>query len=582
MKIANLKMATKLWLAVALIIGALLGVIGFSAYRSAAVQAESDRQTAAYAARIDKATRWAGLTQANSARTYSILLSADPALAVALKEAIANTTAQIGELQKAIEAVADEPSDKAQLAKIAASRKVMLDLREQGRQLRAAGQADEVVQLANGPFKTALATYLGDLNDFVTLQHQHAQASQQRIGESRLFTVKVAAVCIALIVIAILWGAYGLIRSIVKPLSQANRLAARIAEGDLSSTLETDRQDEFGELLRSLVAMSQSLAQTVSRVRQSTDSIALASSEIAAGNNDLSMRTEQTSSNLQQSASALDNLTNTVQHSAQSAQQASSLAASASLVAEKGGAVVQQVVSTMDEIQTSSKRIADIIGVIDGIAFQTNILALNAAVEAARAGEQGRGFAVVAGEVRSLAQRSAEAAREIKTLISASVERVENGTRLVTDAGQTMGDIVSSVRRVTDMIGEITAAANEQSGGIANVNQAVASLDQMTQQNAALVEQSAAAAQSLREQAEQLAQVVGTFKVAGQAASLAPLRSAPARAPNIQVPQPAKPLARSAPAPALSAAKTAKAPAPAAPRIASAPAGGAQDDWESF
>ncbi|RUP25240.1 MAG: HAMP domain-containing protein [Curvibacter sp.] len=578
---ANLKMATKLWLAVALIIIALLGVIGFSAYRSAAVQAESDRQTAAYAARIDKATRWAGLTQANAARTYSILLSADPALAGALKETIANTTAQIGELQKAIEAVADEPSDKAQMAKIAASRKAMLELRAKGQQLRAAGQANEAVELANGPFKAALSTYLEDLNVFVTLQHQHAQESQQRIGESRLLTVKVAAVCIAIIVIAILWGAYGLIRSIVKPLAQANRLAARIAEGDLSTTLETDRQDEFGELLRSLVAMSQSLSQTVARVRQSTDSIALASSEIAAGNNDLSMRTEQTSSNLQQSASALDNLTNTVQHSAQSAQQASTLAASASQVAEKGGAVVQQVVSTMDEIQASSKRIADIIGVIDSIAFQTNILALNAAVEAARAGEQGRGFAVVAGEVRSLAQRSAEAAREIKTLISASVERVENGTRLVTDAGQTMGDIVTSVRRVTDMIGEITAAANEQSGGIANVNQAVASLDQMTQQNAALVEQSAAAAQSLREQAEQLAQVVGTFKMAGHGAGPTPVKAAVARAP---APPVAKPLARSTPAPALATPKASKpaAPAPAAPRLASAPMAGSQDDWESF
>ena len=581
MKIANLKMATKLWLAVALIIGALLGVIGFSAYRSAAVQAESDRLTAVYAERVDKATRWAGLTQANSARTYSILLSADPAMAGALKDAITSTTAQIGELQKAIEAAADEPEDKAQMAKIAASRKAVIELREKGQQFRAAGQSAEAVELANGPYKAALGTYLDDLNTFVTLQHQHARESQQRIAESRLLTVKVAAVCIAIIVLAILWGAYGLIRSIVQPLGQANRLAARIAEGDLSTTLETDRQDEFGELLRSLVAMSQSLAKTVARVRQSTDSIALASSEIAAGNNDLSMRTEQTSSNLQQSASALDNLTNTVQHSAQSAQQASTLAASASLVAEKGGAVVQQVVSTMDEIQASSKRIADIIGVIDSIAFQTNILALNAAVEAARAGEQGRGFAVVAGEVRSLAQRSAEAAREIKTLISASVERVENGTRLVTDAGQTMGDIVTSVRRVTDMIGEITAAANEQSGGIANVNQAVASLDQMTQQNAALVEQSAAAAQSLREQAEQLAQVVGTFKMAGHGAAPTPMKAAVARAP---APLVAKPLARTTPAPALATAKAPKpaASAPAAPRLASAPVAGSQDDWESF
>ncbi|MDD0836992.1 methyl-accepting chemotaxis protein [Curvibacter sp. HBC61] len=591
MRTQQLKMATKLWLAVTLIIVSLLGVIGFSAYRSAVVQKESDRTSAEFATRIENATRWAGLTQANSVRAYAVLLSSDPAVGAALSGAITTTTAEISTLQKALAAIAVSEAEKTQLAKIAERRTAMITLREKAQKLKQGGQAAEAVVIVNGDFKNALATYLDSLNEFVRLQEQLAVQSRERLAQERAFTIRVAAICISLIVLGILWGAYGLIRSIVKPLSQANRLAARIAQGDLSSRVDTDRTDEFGELLRSLAAMSDSLGQTVARVRQSTDSIALASSEIAAGNNDLSMRTEQTSSNLQQSASSLGTLTHTVQHSAQSAQQASSLAASASSVAERGGAVVQQVVATMEDINTSSKRIADIIGVIDSIAFQTNILALNAAVEAARAGEQGRGFAVVAGEVRSLAQRSAEAAREIKSLINASVERVENGTRLVTDAGNTMSDIVTSVRRVTDMIGEITAAATEQSAGIAEVNQAVSSLDQMTQQNAALVEQSAAAAQSLREQADQLASVVATFNLGGAVARhsasavpmAAPRRASPAPAPQVAAAPAAKALSSasragaSAPAPRLAAAK-ASAPAPAPAKSSAAD----NDDWESF
>jgi methyl-accepting chemotaxis protein len=260
--------------------------------------------------------------------------------------------------------------------------------------------------------------------------------------------------------------------------------------------------------------MNDSLGRMVAQVRSSTDNIATASAEIASGNNDLAHRTEQTSSNLQATASSMDGLTLTVQHSADNARQASTLAANASTVAQRGGVVVTQVVATMQEIDASSKKIADIIGVIDGIAFQTNILALNAAVEAARAGEQGRGFAVVASEVRSLAQRSAEAAKEIKGLIGTSVDKVESGTRLVTDAGATMEEIVQSVRRVADVIGEITSAAAEQSAGIAGVNRAIGDLDQMTQQNAALVEQSAAAAESLRDQADSMKQAVSVFQVA--------------------------------------------------------------------
>ncbi|MDD0816931.1 methyl-accepting chemotaxis protein [Curvibacter sp. HBC28] len=583
MRFQQLKMATKLWMAVSLIIVSLLGVIAFAAYRSALVQRESDRSSANFVERIQSATRWAGLTQANSVRTYAVLLSADPAVSEALSGSIASTTAQISELQKALVAIAQSDAEKVQMAKIAEKRSAMISLREKAQKLKKEGQVAEAVALVNGDFKSALSTYLDSLNEFVKLQEQLAQQSRDALAQERAFTIKVAAICITLIVLGILWGAFGLIRSIVKPLSQANRMASRIAQGDLSSSVETDRSDEFGELLRSLAAMGESLSQTVSRVRQSTDSIALASSEIAAGNNDLSVRTEQTSSNLQQSASSLGTLTHTVQHSAQSAQQASTLAASASSVAERGGAVVQQVVATMEDINTSSKRIADIIGVIDGIAFQTNILALNAAVEAARAGEQGRGFAVVAGEVRSLAQRSAEAAREIKTLINASVERVENGTRLVTDAGNTMSDIVTSVRRVTDMIGEITAAATEQSAGIADVNQAVSSLDQMTQQNAALVEQSAAAAQSLREQADQLASVVATFKLSGSAVAVQSMgsvsrRASPVPAPQVSAAPAPKSLSASAPR-AVGATPTARLAAAKAP----APSAAAkEDDWESF
>ncbi|MCW5662193.1 MAG: Cache 3/Cache 2 fusion domain-containing protein [Piscinibacter sp.] len=310
-------------------------------------------------------------------------------------------------------------------------------------------------------------------------------------------------------------------RWVGRPLQQLGAAIGTIAGGDLTHPFETRRDDEIGALIRHVEAMRRQLHTTLSGVRGAVESINTASAEIASGNQDLSGRTEQAASSLQQTASSIEQLTGTVRHSADSAAQANQLAASAAEVAQRGGSVVSQVVSTMDEINASSRKISDIIGTIDGIAFQTNILALNAAVEAARAGEQGRGFAVVAGEVRSLAQRSAEAAREIKALIGASVQKVDTGSRLVADAGSTMHEIVASVQRVSDIIGEISAASSEQSQGIGQVNGAVSQLDQMTQQNAALVEQSAAAAESLKDQAARLAQLVGAFRTESRRDGLA-------------------------------------------------------------
>ncbi|WP_345537369.1 methyl-accepting chemotaxis protein [Variovorax defluvii] len=367
----------------------------------------------------------------------------------------------------------------------------------------------------------------------------------------------------------------GMVRAIVRPLDEAILIAETVAAGDLSKEFGTERGGEFGRLLRGMGEMEDTLTDVVTRIKASTDSIVAASSEIASGNQDLSSRTEEQASSLQQTAASMEELTSTVKQNADNARQANQLAQSASDVAVKGGDVVSQVVDTMASIHASSKKIVDIIGVIDGIAFQTNILALNAAVEAARAGEQGKGFAVVAAEVRHLAQRSAGAAKEIKGLIDDSVGKVDAGTALVSEAGRTMEEIVGSVRRVTDIIGEITAASHEQTQGIEQINQAITQMDQVTQQNAALVEQAAAAAASMQEQAGKLSQVVGTFKLDDDEAPAVPVplpvpaslpASASARPVAVRPKVPAKPMQRIA---------------PPVPREAPSklPAGG---DWESF
>ncbi len=314
------------------------------------------------------------------------------------------------------------------------------------------------------------------------------------------------------------------VRSISRSLAQARDLAERIAGGDLSRPVQALQQDEVGQLVTAMGAMQQSLRGLVGQLQQAASSISTASTEIASGNHDLSLRTEQTAANLQEAASSMELLTSTVQQSAQSSRQASEFAASAAQVAGRGGEVVAQVVSTMGEISESSRKIGDITGVIDSIAFQTNILALNAAVEAARAGEQGRGFAVVASEVRGLAQRSAEAAKEIKTLITDSMSRVQQGGALADRAGSTMTEVVQAIQRVTDIMGEISAASQEQSQGVAQVGEAVTQMDHATQQNAALVEEMAAAAASLRGQAEELVRAAGVFRLGDEAGGPQSLR----------------------------------------------------------
>jgi methyl-accepting chemotaxis protein len=344
------------------------------------------------------------------------------------------------------------------------------------------------------------------------VHQQNSEAAAAVLASQKRALVVVGALLAGALVVGIVL-AWRTTRSITTQVARAVKVAERISEGDLTSVLEFHSNDEIGRLLVAIHSMQDRLRALVGDIRHSADSIQTASSEVAVGNQDLSQRTEQTASSLQQAASSMTQLTSTVNQSAEAATQANQMAGSASAVAQRGGEVVSQVVSTMNDINQSSRKIADIIGVIDGIAFQTNILALNAAVEAARAGEQGRGFAVVAGEVRSLAQRSAEAAKEIKGLIGSSVDRVEAGSRLVGDAGSTMNEIVASVQRVSGIIGEITAAAAEQSAGIGQVSSSVGQLDQMTQQNAALVEQSAAAAESLKGQAARLAQLVSVFRL---------------------------------------------------------------------
>jgi methyl-accepting chemotaxis protein len=425
---------------------------------------------------------------------------------------------------------------------------------------------------------------LGQLEDKQNTQSQvDAEAA---FANARNFMLVLLALAVVMGVAAAVVITRGLLKQLGGEPGYTARIAGSIAHGDLSIAIET-KQSDRGSLLVEMKEMRNSLVGIVSQVRRGTETIGTASREIAAGNIDLSSRTELQASSLEKTASAMERLTGTVKQNADNAREANQLAATASDVASKGGQVVSQVVETMGSINHSANKIVDIIGVIDGIAFQTNILALNAAVEAARAGEQGRGFAVVASEVRNLAQRSAAAAKEIKALIGDSVDKVERGSKLVGQAGVTMDEVVASVKRVTDIMGEIANASAEQSAGIEQVNHSIIEMDSMTQQNAALVEEAAAAAQSLQDQAAELARVVSIFKLddgeesfgATLSAIAAPAAPVAASVPAVRPParRPARPALKKAPA-----AGAAPAPAQAASSRASKAAATAGDEWEEF
>jgi methyl-accepting chemotaxis protein len=487
-------------------------------HREAGHNAEVFAQSLDQLRTITSAQEQMGQLHAGVYRTLTLIGSMDDA---GVKQARAGIPAQVQGIARVAAAISEQHDGNAALHDSAAQ--IATHLAAYGK------QADQAIDLASvdpntgvAAMQTADASFKSASEVMVHLIDGVKQAGEQAQAESAAHGLRSAigiGLLVAVLTLAVVLGSARLLRRLVDALKQASALAAAVAEGDLSAPPAARRTDEIGDLQRGLARMVERLNGSLHTVRDAASSVAHASAEIATGNLDLSQRTEQAASNLQQSAGSLHQLTGNLRHSADSASQATELASSASQVAERGGEVVAQVVRTMDEINTSSRKIADITGVIDGIAFQTNILALNAAVEAARAGEQGRGFAVVAGEVRTLAQRSAEAAREIKGLIGASVERVESGARQVQEAGSTMTEIVGSVRRVNDIIGEITSAASEQSRGIGQVNTSVTELDQMTQQNAALVEQSAAAAESLKDQAQRLMQVVATFRLSGGASA---------------------------------------------------------------
>jgi methyl-accepting chemotaxis protein len=419
------------------------------------------------------------------------------------------------------------------------------------RQLEAKGYDSPTV--ANGMLAKAKEQIHGAEKELVALSKlldAQAAAGREAGAQTVLTTLWIFGIVVGVAALGVALFAWRTARSVCAPIDDARTVADRIAAGDLSHTVSPEGRDEMAAMQASLARMQEALRTLVGEVHASAESIQTASSEIASGNQNLSTRTEQAAGNLQQSASSLEQLTGTVGQTADSARTADQLSRSASEAARRGGEVVSQVVSTMDEINTASRKIAEIIGTIDGIAFQTNILALNAAVEAARAGEQGRGFAVVASEVRSLAQRSADAAKEIKSLIQASVEKVDSGATLVAQAGASMGEIVAGVQRVSDVIGEISAATAEQSGGLRQVNTAVSQLEQMTQQNAALVEESAAAAESLAEQSKRLGSLIGSFKLRGDAS-----RPVPAPAPVAEPARPAPPSPAAATAPKKAAAR---------------------------
>lgn len=596
MKLDDVRVGPKLWGTVLGLMVVTWAAAAFTQYRQTELTSQAFEAIERQDEAISNAARWATLSQGVTERTLAAIHVSDPQITQHFDARTAQASAEIAKVQDLVAKGLVSDEEKAAYAKIASARAHALSLVRKIGSIKASGDPAALLQFSQTEFEPSATAINESLNNFVLVQKKARDGAVERMHAAQQQVMWVG-VCTALLLLgAAIWIMAVLVRSIVGPLHYTMKVAQAISEGDLTQNVRSNRQDEFGDLLKAFSQMSERLRTLVSEVRSGVDSVSTASTQIANGNHDLSARTEQTAANLQQTAASIEQLTSNVTQSAETARQANQLALNATQAATRGGEVMGTVVNSMSHISESSRRIADIIGVIDGIAFQTNILALNAAVEAARAGEQGRGFAVVASEVRSLAHRSAEAAKEIKSLIQRSVDSVESGSQQVSEAGAAMQDIVTGVRRVGDLIAEISAAASEQQQGISQVNQAVGNLDQMTQQNAALVEESAAAASAMNEQASKLGEVVSRFQVSGghhsatpvlasrSVAAPLPVRSTPTPTPTpASVPAATAPSKRVAPAAVRKEPVKSPLPSPAAPaRVVSAATVADDQDWETF
>ena len=515
MNLRNLSVGLRLGLSFSVILCITAVIAGISVWGTSSLQKASDELATHEMEQQFLVASWAADVRVNWVRTEAFLKAIDRDYMDKLAADVVASTKPIDTKARRVDELVQDTKGRAMLQSIGTARKAFSEKLGEITDLHRMGEPN-VPTLVDQQLRPLADSYVKGLDELLAYMNEQVKASQEG-NDAMARNIKVlllVATALALVIGSL--QAWMVARSIVGPLHSGKEAAERIADGDLTHPLPAASQDETGQLLQALSAMQMRLASIVSNVRHNAEGVATASVEIASGNNDLSARTEQQASALQQTAASMEQLSSTVRQNADNARTANQLAMTASTVAAQGGDVVAQVVETMKGINASSQKIADIISVIDGIAFQTNILALNAAVEAARAGEQGRGFAVVAGEVRSLAQRSAEAAKEIKGLIQASVERVEQGSTLVDQAGHTMTEVVGAIRRVTDIMGEISSASSEQSQGVSQVGEAITQMDHTTQQNAALVEESAAAADSLRSQAAQLVDAVAVFRVNGQ------------------------------------------------------------------